>query len=78
LREGPVIKTQIKNGKENADILVTNGHLDTNATIKNYIFVKKKKKQAHLRVIQITKVKKKVRPPIQKPMRPCPRFPWQQ
>jgi hypothetical protein len=45
---------------------------------KNYILVKQRKNQAHLTVIQITKVKRKVRPPIQKPMRPCPRYPWLQ
>jgi predicted aspartyl protease len=44
----PVIRTQIKNGKANVDIVETNGRLGTNATIKNYILVKQRKNQTHL------------------------------
>jgi hypothetical protein len=76
LREGQAIhQDSNKNGKENVDIVETNCHLGTNATITNYIHVKKRNNQARLTVIQITKVKRKVRPPIQKSIRPCPRYP---
>jgi hypothetical protein len=71
-----VIRIQIKNGKENVDIVETNGRLVTNAIIKNYILVKQRKNQTHLKVILITKVKRKVMAQIQYQKRPCPRYPW--
>jgi hypothetical protein len=79
LREGQANhQDSNKKWESECDIVETNCHLGTNATIKNYVLVKQRKNQAHLTVIQITKVKRKVRPPIHKSMRLFPSYPWLQ